>query len=106
MTQDKWQGDSWEKPEIVNLEKIARLNSLLPIRNALFKYKSRKIDHPNTNQIKVGIAKLISGKVVFISDKVDFIGEGNGNPLPVFFAWRIPGMRDPGGLLSVVLSRT
>ena len=34
--------------------------------------KVEKIDHPNTNQIKVGIAKLISGKVVFISDKVDF----------------------------------
>ena len=43
--------------------------------------KVEKIDHPNTNQIKVGIAKLISGKVVFIWDKVDFIGEGNDNPL-------------------------
>ena len=27
------------------------------------------------------------------------IGEGNGNPLQL--AWRIPGMEEPGGLLSV-----
>ena len=28
------------------------------------------------------------------------IGEGNGNPLHVL-AWRIPGMGEPGGLLSM-----
>ena len=38
---------------------------------------------------------------------LSYIGEGNGNALHVL-AWRIPGMAEPGGLLSmgVTQSRT
>ena len=32
------------------------------------------------------------------------IGEVNGNPLSVL-AWRVPGMGEPGGLLSMALHR-
>ena len=38
----------------------------------------------------------------FLSDQC--IGEGNDNPLQCL-AWRIPGMEEPGGLLSMGLHR-
>ena len=40
----------------------------------------------------------------FTFQKLSCIGEGNGNPLQ-FLAWKIPGRRKPGGLLSMGLHR-